>query len=88
MQAIFYACCRLFIKFGTAIDANNPMMATTIMISTKVKPDASDVLIFMHICLSVLWREPGNGRVIIYYCHRCSQIARCQPRPKMNKQPA
>ena len=64
MQAIFYACCRLFIKFGTAIDANNPMMATTIMISTKVKPDASDVLIFMHICLSVLWREPGSRRII------------------------
>ena len=47
MQATFCACSRLFIKFGTAMDASSPMMATTIMISTSVKPVRSEVCIFI-----------------------------------------
>ena len=37
-----------FQKLGIAIAANRPMMATTIMISTSVKPDLREVL-FLHV---------------------------------------
>src|SRR5215471_21777279 len=43
-------CCevvRAFTKFGIAMAANKPMMATTIMISTSVKPDFFEVLTFI-----------------------------------------
>src|SRR5205814_6681532 len=42
-----WAVSRAFTKFGIAIAANNPMMATTIMISTSVKPAVLFVLICM-----------------------------------------
>ena len=48
MQALAWEVVRDCTKFGMAIAANNPMMATTIMISTSVKPDFVEVLIFMH----------------------------------------
>src|ERR1043165_6454395 len=38
MQAFFCAVVRARTKFGIAIAARRPMMATTIMISTSVKP--------------------------------------------------
>jgi hypothetical protein len=42
-------------KLGIAIAARRPMMATTIMISTSVKPDLRDVLFFiLAFYLSVL----------------------------------
>src|SRR6267154_2972215 len=46
-----WAFSRAFTKFGIAIAANNPMMATTIMISTSVKP----AVLFVLICMSYLF---------------------------------
>src|SRR5580658_9414097 len=46
MQALACEVERDLTKFGIAIAANRPMMATTIMISTSVKPFAREVLIF------------------------------------------
>ena len=49
MQAL---CCdveRAFTKLGMAIAAKRPMIATTIMISTRVKPDLLEALIFIHL---------------------------------------
>src|SRR5215470_6483607 len=43
-------CCevvRALTKLGIAIAASKPMIATTIMISTRVKPDFFEVLIFI-----------------------------------------
>src|SRR5439155_4424930 len=51
-------------KLGIAIAANRPIMATTIMISTSVKPPLRDVLVFMF-GFSLLRREHSNKRVII-----------------------
>src|SRR6266404_560105 len=64
MQAFFCEVVRALMKLGIAIAANRPMMATTIMISTNVKPPLRDVLVFIF-CLSLLRREHSNKRVII-----------------------
>src|SRR5437016_11141636 len=77
-----WALSRAFTKFGIAIAASNPMIATTIMISTSVKPAVLIVLI----CISNLSvysdrmrREQGKRRVdydfIILFTH-----CRLQPR--------
>lgn len=50
MQALACDVARAFTKFGIAIAANTPMMATTIMISTRVKP-ALWMRLFVFICL-------------------------------------
>src|SRR2546425_3827021 len=52
-----WAFSRAFTKFGIAIAANNPMMATTIMISTSVKP----AVLFVLICMSYLSILPVRG---------------------------
>src|SRR2546422_2156987 len=44
MQAFICEVVRARTKFGIAIAANRPMMATTIMISTRVKPDLREDL--------------------------------------------
>lgn len=54
MQAFIWETARARTKFGIAIAANRPMIATTIMISTRVKPDLREVLIF--ICSSFVVR--------------------------------
>src|SRR2546428_1398038 len=55
MHAFICAVVRARTKLGMAIAANRPMMATTIMISTSVKPSLRDLLIFISIFyLSVL----------------------------------
>ena len=54
---VFWAVWRAFTKLGIAIAARRPMMATTIMISTSVKPAFLLVLVFMLFCLSDSWRE-------------------------------
>src|SRR6266404_3493416 len=64
MQALACAVVRAFTKLGIAIAANKPMMATTIMISTRVKPLLRVALLFI-LSLSFLRREHGNRRVII-----------------------
>jgi hypothetical protein len=43
MQAFFWLAARAFTKLGIAIAARRPMIATTIMISTSVKPDLRDI---------------------------------------------
>src|SRR6266508_1997961 len=65
MQAFCCAVVRALTKLGIAIAANRPMMATTIMISTSVKPDLMFLLICMF-CLSICsnaWREQRRKRV-------------------------
>jgi hypothetical protein len=47
MQVFLRAVSRALMKFGIAIAANRPMMATTIMISTSVKPALREVWIFI-----------------------------------------
>ena len=44
MQAFCCEVARALMKLGMAIAANRPMMATTIIISTRVKPALRDVL--------------------------------------------
>src|SRR4051812_47962561 len=53
---------RALIKLGIAIAANRPMMATTIMISTNVKPGLPRFLVvFMVYWFLYLRREPATG---------------------------
>src|SRR5690349_2449962 len=47
MQVFFWAELRAFTKFGMAMAASRPMMATTIMISTSVKPALRVVVVFI-----------------------------------------
>src|SRR5882724_12082792 len=53
MQPVACAVLRAFTKLGIAIAANRPIMATTIMISTSVKPPFRDVLFFITSNLSL-----------------------------------
>src|SRR5467141_2876880 len=55
MQAFFWLAARAFTKLGIAIAASKPMMASTIMISTSVKPARREFLSFIRLYLS-LWR--------------------------------
>src|SRR5437667_8879925 len=54
-----WAFSRALTKFGIAIAANNPMMATTIMISTRVKPAVLFVLICMTNLSVMLFQTRG-----------------------------
>jgi hypothetical protein len=49
MQAFLWAVLRARTKFGMAIAASRPMIATTIMISTSVKPALREVFVFMFV---------------------------------------
>src|SRR6185295_2717588 len=73
MQALFCDVIRARRKLGTAMVASKPMMATTIMISTSVKPAGRCVLIFMSF-LSYFCREPN--RLADCLVHKVS-IANC-----------
>src|SRR5579883_889371 len=77
MQALDWALRRARTKFGMAMVANRPMMATTIMISTSVKPPVRDSLIFI-LCSFLAAARTGCRRVynIMYNCK--SGIA-CDP---------
>ena len=48
MQAFIWAVVRARTKLGMAMAANRPMMATTIMISTRVKPVLREERIFIQ----------------------------------------
>src|SRR6266576_482251 len=79
MQAFFCEVLRALTKLGIAIAARRPMMATTIMISTRVKPALREVLIFISFltfCVAVCGVNTSNRRVIYYYGW-CSLIACC-----------
>src|SRR5687767_15554911 len=76
MHAFFWAVVRALTKLGIAIAARRPMMATTIMISTSVKPAFRlDLLMFILFCLRC---EQDQWRVIMSTAC-CSQIATDQP---------
>src|SRR5579872_2824808 len=55
MHAFICAVVRAFTKLGIAMVASNPMIATTIIISTSVKPALGDVRFFIvpFICRGV-----------------------------------
>src|SRR5687767_8380398 len=57
IQAFFWAVVRALTKLGIAIAARRPMMATTIMISTRVKPALRELRIF------ILFFLPFSGGV-------------------------
>ena len=52
MQVFIWAVVRECTKFGMAIAAKSPMMATTIMISTRVNPVWPGLLFFITAYLS------------------------------------
>src|SRR6516164_7102074 len=64
MQAFCCEVVRAFTKLGIAMAAKRPMMATTIMISTSVKPDLRDALIFILLfrsfCFAVRARQQAG----------------------------
>src|SRR6266849_3092471 len=65
MQAFICEVVRALMKLGMAIAAKRPMMATTIMISTNVKPLLRDVLIFiLTSCLSFCGVNEATGGLI------------------------
>ena len=57
-HAVVCAVVRAFMKLGIAIEASSPMIATTIMISTSVKPARRE--------LSTRPKQPGK-RVFMAY---------------------
>src|SRR5882672_10900427 len=61
MQAFICEVVRALMKLGMAIAANRPIMATTIMISTNVKPDLREVLMFI-LCLSLCSRREQRDK--------------------------
>src|SRR5579872_3380053 len=67
MQAFCWALVRARTKLGMAMAASRPMMATTIMISTRVKPDLREELIFiaLSMLLNCVRRERDNGPVVM-----------------------
>src|SRR6266852_470507 len=69
MHALACEVVRALMKLGIAIAASKPMMATTIMISTSVKPDLRIVLAFILAFLPffMLRREVRHGRVMYNY---------------------
>src|SRR6266851_664377 len=52
-------------KLGIAIAANRPIMATTIMISTSVKPLLREVLVCIFLVFLLSRREHSSKRIII-----------------------
>src|ERR1051325_7377555 len=67
MQAFCCEVVRAFTKLGIAIAAKSPIMATTIMISTRVKPALRDALIFILLFVTFCFfrGERNNRRVTI-----------------------
>src|SRR5882672_2067797 len=67
IQAFIWDWVRARTKLGMAIAARRPIMATTIIISTNVKPDLLDLLIFILTNFAFLFprRELSNKRVYL-----------------------
>src|SRR5476649_2505728 len=65
MQALACEVARAFTKFGIAIAANRPMMATTIMISTKVKPALRRFFVIFILRAFISMRCEQNDRLVI-----------------------
>ena len=102
MQAFCCEVVRARMKLGIAIAANRPMMATTIMISTSVKPLLREERIFIRVFLLSTCGvnvAPG-GFIITVFVHRlpgadraCRRAiampcnSQCLSLPKFNKHP-
>src|SRR5258708_2263375 len=69
MHALACEVVRALMKLGIAIAASKPMMATTIMISTSLKPDLRIVLTFILVFLPFFLsrRERSHRRVMYNY---------------------
>src|SRR6478735_4105193 len=65
MHALIWLFSRAFTKFGIAIAASKPMIATTIMISTKVNPDLRNVLTFIGLAFLTGGVNASEGRFIL-----------------------
>src|ERR1043165_7723949 len=81
MQVRVFALVPAFKKFGMAIAAKIPMIATTIMISTSVKPDSRDVFIFIicSICFVFIETAVGFNTEAGVWLHVLSNfLANCQ----------
>src|SRR5258708_31943084 len=66
MQAFVCEVVRALMKLGIAIAARRPIMATTIMISTNVKPDLREFLMFILLLFVSLFcgvNEAAGGLV-------------------------
>src|SRR5882724_2460763 len=73
MQAFTWEVVRARTKLGMAMAANRPMMATTIMISTKVKPDLRDEVTFITF-LSYFRFELAGGYWFVLSANRPSTV--------------
>jgi hypothetical protein len=60
MHAFFCAVVRALTKFGIAMAARSPIIATTIMISTSVKAALADMFIFIGLSFALKRREQGR----------------------------
>src|SRR6185369_244220 len=80
---------RALTKLGIAIAARRPMMATTIMISTRVKPSLREVLIFIcfNFCVSVGGVNTATGGLFYQYGW-CSLIACCNRTSRVSNRDA
>ena len=69
MQAFCCEVARALMKLGMAMAANRPIMATTIIISTRVKPALREVLfVFMFLLFVLLGGvNDATGGFIYYY---------------------
>src|SRR5215471_6129422 len=76
IQAFIWEVVRALMKLGIAIAARRPMMATTIIISTRVNPDFR-VLLFILSSLSRVRREPSDGGLME------KQFTLCQSHPQV-----
>src|SRR5271169_2370664 len=71
MQALAWEVARAFTKFGIAMAARRPMMATTIMISTNVKPALRVFLVcFIILTFSMItwWNVAAGGLYDYNFC--------------------
>ncbi len=72
-------------QLGMAMAARKPIRATTIMISTKVKPSRVEVLVFIPtISLSVARRELNNRRVNIITVSVPDSFINCLLQPRLS----
>src|SRR5687767_15228491 len=79
MQAFRWDAVRAFTKLGIAIAASKPMMATTIMISTRVNPDRRIVVIFIYCSNLSLLRRGRYSQEAGYQYNRRPLIASYRP---------
>src|SRR5580704_6879793 len=67
IQALAWEVARAFTKLGIAIAARRPIMATTIMISTSVKPPKPTFVRVVLICFFRRRELPTGGLIIMTF---------------------